>query len=477
MKKSVKQIIFSIILMIGAIGLVSCSKSNPDLTPGGEEIPKNIVKANEFISSYMYEAYLWSDQIPKGIKPGEESDPFAMLDKMIYKTFDRWTYVTDDAEAAMKEFQGVSTTFGYSLAFGRFSNSDALFAIVRYVVPDSPTQNSPAAKAGLKRGDIILAFSGGNITEKNYMDLYNAKNISIQLGKEENGVISPQGNPIAITAVEMYEDPVNTYKVIETNGVKIGYLAYTGFLAESHKKLDEVFTSFKNAGVTDCILDLRYNPGGNAVTPPYLGSFLAPAANVLRGDLFLTEKWNSFYMSYYAQKGTDLNDYFNKKSVANLNLTRVFVLTTSGTASASEATISGLKPYLNVIKIGEKTHGKYCGAALLQPTIDNKGTLDPLIKNWLLSMVIYKFVNKDGFTDFKDGIAPDYEIKDDLFAAYPLGDTKDPMVAKAISLITGVQGAKSAVRAATFIQGRDYVMQPELTDNLKKDYGNTRLFN
>lgn len=453
----------------------SCSKDSPEPDPDNS-IPENIRAANEFIVANMHEAYLWSDKIPTGIDPQKEADPIAMLNKMIYKDFDRWTYVTDDAEAAMKDFAGVTTTFGYSLALGKFSNTGDLFAIVEYVNPDTPVQPCPARKAGLKRGDIILSFANGAITEKNYMDLFYAKAISIKRGKLKNDEIGPVAeDPISLTAVEMYGDPVNAYSVLQSNGVKIGYLAYTGFLAESHKKLDEVFTGFKNAGVTEVILDLRYNPGGNAVSPPYLGSFLAPSANVLRGDVFLSEQWNDLYMAYFKQKGENLNVYFNKANVANLNLKRVFVLTTSGTASASEATISGLMPYMQVIKIGEKSHGKYCGAALLQPYLSDGKTLDPLIKNWMLSEVIYKFVNKDGFTDFKDGISPDYPVKDDLFAALPFGDKNDPMVTKAISLITGASLSKAATPKSSLVEGHDYTMFPELTDALQKDYGNTKL--
>ncbi len=460
MKVNVRKLAF---LLIFAIGIISCSKDK-------QPYPENIRKANEFIASYMNEAYLWNDMIPKGIDPKKETDPFAMLAKMIYKDLDRWTYITDDAEAAMKDFQGVSTTFGHSLALGKFSNSGDYFAIVKYV-----TAGSPAEEAGLKRGDIILSLNGGNINKGNYMELFNGKTISIGLGVVENNVISPSGKNLTMTSVEMYEDPVNVYRIVEEPGVKIGYIAYTGYLKESHAKLDQVFTEFKNNGVTEVVLDLRYNPGGNAVTPPYLGSFLAPEASVAAGDIFLKETWNAAYMAYYKEKGQDLNVYFNKNNVANLNLSRIFVLTTSGTASASEATISGLMPYMDVIKIGTKTHGKYCGAALLRPVIDNKGTLDPLIKNWMLSMVIYKFVNKNGFTDFKDGIAPDYEIPDDLFKTYPFGDVGDPLFAKAISLITGTVKAGAVYSEPLFIEGRDYVMLPELTDNLNKDYGNTRL--
>lgn len=468
MNTCIKRSTWLAAFVICAVSILSCSKEkNPE---GDNKIPENIRRANEFIAAYMYDGYLWNGAIPGTIDPQQEEDPFVMLDKMIYKELDRWTYVTDDAAAAMNDFQGISTTFGYSLALYRFPNSSDLYAVIRYV-----TAGSPAEKAGLKRGDILLTLGGGNIQEKNYLDLIYGKTITIGLGMVQDNVISPSGKTYTITSVEMYEDPVNTYTIIDPAGAKVGYIAYTGYLKESHAKLDEVFTYFKNNGVKEVVLDLRYNPGGNAETPPYLASFLAPAAKVTAGSVFLKEVWNTKYMEYYRQKGEDMNVYFNKNNVANLNLSRVFVLTTGNTASASEATISGLMPYMQVIKIGAATHGKYCGAALLLPVIDNKGTLDPVIKNWLLSMVIYRFVNKDGFTDFKDGIAPDYKVEDDLFVAYPFGDTRDPLLAKALSIITGVEQTAGKTRATTLQAGRDYIPLPELTDKLRKDYGNTKL--
>lgn len=471
MKKRVYTVFACLICLAVLAGTTACSKEKSPEEPENP-IPKNIRAANEFINAYMMEGYLWNDKIPAGIDPQNETDPKAMLDKMIFKSFDKWTYATDDAEAAMKEFQGVATTFGYSLALGKFSNSDSYFAIIEYV-----TAGSPAEKTELKRGDILLKLDGGEITKTNYLQLFYGKNISVETGIDENNTIKPSGKTYSLAAVEMYEDPVNTYKVIDAGGKKVGYLAYTGYLKESHPKLDQAFTEFKQAGVTEVVLDLRYNPGGNALTPPYLGSFLAPEGVVKAGAVFLKETWNADYMAYYQQKGEDLNVYFNRNNAANLNLSRVFVLTTGGTASASEATISGLKPYMDVILIGTPTYGKYCGAALLQPTIDDKGTLDPLIDNWLLSMVIYKFVNKAGFTDFVNGIAPDYVVEDDLFSAYPFGDTKDAHLAKALEIITEGTKAAPAYRRSALQKGMDYQLLPKLTEDLRKDYGNTKIIN
>ena len=108
-------------------------------------------------------------------------------------------------------------------------------------------------------------------------------------------------------------------------------------------------------------------------------------------------------------------------------MNRVYFLTTSGTASASELLISGLEPYMDVVQIGEWTYGKYTGAWVMPD--DNE--------EWAMVPIVLKYANINGYTEFKDGLEPDYEIEDDLLSAVPFGDTSDPMVAQAIELVTG----------------------------------------
>lgn len=429
--------LFKIVAALAIVLSLGCSKDDTTPENGNGNSSANGVSntldlARMFVYSYTKDAYLWSDKIPSSITYKSADTPEGLLDMMMYKSLDKWSYVSDDADSEMKEFQGVSTTYGYSLMFYKFSNSSDIFAVVKFVY-----EGSPAQRAGIKRGDIILRMNGGGINEGNYLNLYYSPTIQVELGQiTPDKVIMPSGKSYSLVAVEMYEDPVIAAKVIEKDGKKIGYLAYAGFYSESHNKLIQVFKDFKSAGVTDLVLDLRYNPGGNALTPPFLASLFAPMDAVRGGKVFLKQQWNSAYMSYYQMRGTDLNMYFHSDVAVNLNLNKVYVLTTYGTASASEAVISGLMPYMDVVKIGTDTYGKYCAAALLTPT-DNNGNQIEAIKNWLLSLVIYKFVNAAGYTDFVNGIVADHVVEDNLLAAQPLGNENDPHLAKAISLITG----------------------------------------
>lgn len=428
-----------------------CSK---DDTPPVTEEERIALKAKKFVYDYTSEAYLWRDRISSSIDYRSASSPEELFEMMRYRELDKWSYVSDNSQQEMEGFQGVSTTFGYSLAFGTFTNKpDVYFAVVMFVY-----DGSPAKSAGLERGDIILTLGGENLTKENYMQLYYAPSVKIGLGDYTEEGIKDSGKTLSLTAVKMYEDPVVTTKILDVNGTKVGYLFYAGYYEESHGRLADVFADFEAEGVSELILDLRYNPGGNAQTPPYLASFIAPENVVKNRSVFLTQTWNDLYMKYFKQKGEDMNTYFVPGISANLNLKRVFVLTTGSTASASEATISGLMPYMDVIKIGSATYGKYCGAALLMPT-DSNGNRDSEIGNWLLSLVVYKFVNAEGFTEFKNGIAPDYNVEDGgLLRGIPLGDESDPMVAKALSIIGGTTSAvPSDVHSADGIR-----MLPEL---------------
>lgn len=442
MKTLKYNLLFLLLAVLSSSIFCSCSKDDaPEEIISNEE--RLALKAKKFVYDYTSEAYLWRDHISSAVDYRTAAGPVELFEQMKYKELDKWSYVSDNSDEEMENFQGVSTTFGYSLAFGVFSNmQDTYFAVVSFVYKDSPAQ-----KAGLKRGDIILTLAGEKLTSKNYTQLYYAPSINIGLGEYTKEGIKDAGKSVSLTAVKMYEDPVVDHRVIDAGGKKIGYLFYAGFYEESHPKLVEVFSKFKQEGVSELILDLRYNPGGNANTPPYLASLFAPESAVKGKKVFLTQTWNSLYMEYFKSIGEDMNDYFISDIPVNLNLNRVFVLTTGGTASASEATISGLMPYMDVVKIGASTYGKYCGAALLSPT-DDKGNKDREIGNWLLSLVVYKFVNVEGFTEFKDGISVDHPVDDSgLLQGIQLGDTADPLVAEALAIIGGTK-AKAAPQYA-----------------------------
>ncbi|MDR2763584.1 MAG: hypothetical protein LBB90_00955 [Tannerella sp.] len=397
-------------------------------TDGGKTGSTTTRKVNQFIAEYMKELYLWTSSVDwQEIKPADESDPFVFFGKLIYSA-DRWSMLTDDLQGVTNEFEGVSTTFGHVLIFGRFSNSDALFAIVLYVYPDTP-----AERAGVKRGDIFLTINGEEITEENYIDLYYAPSLVVGRGILTDQGIAFDDQAFSMKAETLYENPIIKDTVIVKGAHKIGYLCYTDYTMESENALMALFARYKSQDVTDVVLDLRYNGGGFAQTSVLLGSILAPAAVVQRKDVFLTQVRNNAWMEYLQKEKIDINDYFTDTLSVNMDLKRIFVLTTENTASASESTLVGLDPYMDVVRIGTATHGKYYGGGLFS----DEGSKD--IANWGMYLMIYRFDNRNGTTALAGagGLAPDIEVEEDYFPLYPFGDERDPLLGTALEVITG----------------------------------------
>jgi C-terminal processing protease CtpA/Prc len=123
----------------------------------------------------------------------------------------------------------------------------------------------------------------------------------------------------------------------------------------------------------------------------------------------------------------------------------VFILTSGGTASASELIISGLQPYMNVTLVGTRTVGKNVASVTLYDSpssfyLEN----DPTVVNpnhlYAIQPIIAQLTNADGFSDYTDGIMPDFEVRESGFLSdlKPLGDPEEPLLAEALAIIGGV---------------------------------------
>ena len=425
--------------------LTACDEEWIKPTPKPDPENKVTLKVNEFIYEGLRSEYLWENTINwNAIDFKKEKDSHAFFKRLIYKD-DRWTSLTDNAEAWNQGFAGISTTYGFDLRFSYIGQTDELVAIVRYVYP-----GTPADRAGIRRGDLLLKLNGGPITVKNYADFYDKPTIVVNKGILKDKTLTAEPVGVAMTAVEMYQDPILKDTVINKDGHRVGYLCYSDYTERSTAELIKVFTRFKTAGVTDVVLDLRYNGGGYVSTARALCSILAPEAAMKKKERFLFKLWNENYMSYWKSKGRndELYETFVDTLGINMNLNRLYILTGKGTASASELTLTGLTPYMDVVQIGDTTHGKFCGGIVLMPKHlwwDKSASYYQEIKNWGMYVMIYKFSNKRN-DEFPRGFAPKYVVKEYLLELYPFGDERDPLLGKALELITGKQVAKARSR-------------------------------
>ena len=411
-------------------------------------IDDNIAKAykvNDFIKSAMEDIYLWYKDMPD-IHPNSETDPKVFYKKLLYKD-DKWSYITNDATSLTNSFAGVETTFGYQLAFYKTSlNSNEYFAVVEYV-----NDNTPASLAGISRGDYFVRIDGEKINSSNYLKLVNGNSITLTKAVLLDNNIVETSEKVSLTSKKLTINPVLYKSVIERNGIKIGYLVYTSYIGDLNNLLDEALLYFKAQNITELVLDLRFNSGGDEVASTHLCSSLAPKDVVDNNSILIYNQWNDKYDKYWRKYNYTSRVERRFEEVAyNLDLKRLYVLTSSSTASASELTIIGLMPYMNVVTIGGTTYGKYTSMVLLQPKDKN-------ISNWALLPIVAKYANSEGFTDFKDGLKPNYEVKDILFPAVALGDEQEPLLSKALELISGTSFSSSKVKQKLDTTDFDFV--------------------
>ena len=242
--------------------LISCEKKiDPDPNNGNVPVISDQTKyINNWIFDVMHEVYLWEEHIPAGLDPETAPNSEKFFDSFLYD-IDRFSWIHDDYDALMGQYYGVQESIGYSLTFGRIGGTDTLFAIVEYVY-----RGSPADSAELKRGDIILEINDRSLTVFNYLDLYQINSYTLTLGEATAGGLKLTDNKVTLQSRVIAEDPAVFWDVLEADGHKVGYLAYVSFTSgqsdEYLHTLNTVFQDFASAGITDMILDLRYNPGG-----------------------------------------------------------------------------------------------------------------------------------------------------------------------------------------------------------------------
>ncbi len=449
--------------------LTNCSKNdeiNVPPAPISEEPQETVdIVVQDFMWQTMNAFYLWQAEVADladdrfGSQDDYEAflaetpDPETFFYDQLLIPDDRFSVAVENYKELVNSLAGIFTSNGLEFGLVRFSGSDDIFGYVRYVIAGSDASTKPIA-----RGDIFTGVDGQTLNINNYVDLLFGSNASYTLNMADivDNTITPNGVEISLTKQEnLVEDPVLVSKVLDVGGQNVGYLMYNQFTGESSDQLNQVFGDFKAANITDLVLDLRYNPGGSGSTVQVLASLIYDTNT---SNLLWKDRYNAKIESAFGPGELD-NNFVNSTGNAfgnmnaplnNLNLSRVFVIATSGSASASELVMVGLEPYINVIHIGETTVGKNQGSNTFVDDPANNNFYQPDREDqinpdnqWAVQPIIITVENSAGFSDYSNGLIPDIELEEDLTNLGILGDPNEPLLARAIQEISGVSAKVS----------------------------------
>lgn len=446
---------------------------------------------NVAVQNFMWQAmnlwYFWQQDVPNladdRFSTNEEytaflqseSDPEAFIENLLFNE-DRFTFWNSDYTALVNNLSGISKSNGLEFGLSLYGDGEDVFGFVRYIVP-----NSNAATTTIKRGDLFTRVNGISLNLNNYVDLLFGDNDTYTLGLAyvENDTIFDSTEEVTLTKEEgLVENPILIAKTLEVQGVKIAYLMYNGFTSDFNTQLNNAFGQFVADGATELVLDFRYNPGGSVNSSRLLSSMVY-GTNI--SELYIRQRWNDKLMDIFNPE--DLEDYFannvNGAALNTLNLSRVYVLTSSRTASASELVINGLDPYVNVIQIGDTTSGKNEFSITMVDDPDREGA--PFIyseareseinpeNSWALQPLVGRNENSAGFSDYTDGLIPDIILVEKIANLGVLGDVNEPLLARAIQEITGRTAKKDFTVQMPAKAFTDSKMFTPLKDNMYLD--------
>lgn len=439
-----KKLLYSISLLVL---LNACKKEVEPLTNlnfnSNTETTNSDSAANVFIYGAMKDYYLWADQMPSLASTAIKLKPIDYFYTLLYgyDTIDRFSWMDTSATNLTNQLNGINTVLGikYSAFYADLSQNNVVFSI-SYVL-----KGSAAEAAGLQRGDFIYKVDGKQITVANYQSILQNQNLSIELATYANNVFTGTGKTISLTKTTLQTNPILKDTVVEWAGKKVGYLTYIQFLNSFDDSLRAVFTRFKNyksTGIDELVLDLRFNGGGYVVSSDLLTSLIVKDLPSKVGTVMNKKVYNNAYTAVL-KKETNSDQYFFtnfKSESANLGkLNRVFILTSPGTASASELVINNLKPFMEVILIGEHTYGKNVGSFTIT---DSK-------KRWSFGLqpITFKTVNAKDESNYGtvNGFLPDYLVKDNIIPFKPFGDPTETYFGKALSIISPVSYRANAL--------------------------------
>lgn len=409
--------------------LIGCSSDELILPEEQPSTSENIyLEFNKWVYSQMNEQYFWRSDLPDSLDCNYDLAPKEFFQSLLSPK-DRFSYFTSNLSYNGRSLRNLG--FAYQRVCD-INNHEALQVL--YITSEN------AKHIGLKRGDYV------NIVSKDMTK------VALNRLSLENGQLVETNNYLEFTVDDMTgsKSSVLLDSIYTIDNKKVGYLCYLEYagVGDLYKPIQK----FAENQISELILDLRYNPGGYVNTCQYLCNCIVPSSGY--GNIFQQCSYNNVLSARY--KNTTGNErtfsYFDFPSspdkevlgvsLVGLQLEKIYVLTSKHTASASEATIVCLKPYMDVITIGESTIGKGVGSWNIS---------DPKYQ-YSIQPITMRYYNAESESTPDDGIIPDVYIPDGYTVSKKeIGDISETLLNAALSLMSNQSSSRFMnVRANQF---------------------------
>jgi len=397
-KRYLYALLFSLLLLLNGCGGGGGGSSVGSDISGSGDFP---LQEKQYLQNLFLTEYLWYDQVASNVDYSHYTEPQEMINDLRIDPPDHWSFMI-----TQKEYESIANQKTAGFGFGYISG----FRI--YLVRiDSPAWNK------LQRGDEIVAVNGEAASDKNIRAASQNLNVETVFTILRNG----NSEDVAVTPRE-YSYKVTSGKVLTQGSDKIGYMRFDAFTESSVTEIEALFNTFHAEQIKELVIDLRYNGGGSVDTTSAL---LDNLNNRYPGERQMYLNWNADYQS------RNSSYYFEDKEEQDgneLDLGRVIFLVTKSSASASEALINALVPYLgkdNVVTIGNATYGKPVGMS------------GKAYKDHYYFLINFTVNNNDGDTTSFNGIPATCSAEDDLDHAR--GDENETMLKSALYYIENGQ--------------------------------------
>lgn len=430
-------IVFALVLLAG------CGSSSDSGGSGSSAC--SIDAQKRFVLDTARAWYLWNDRLPSQVDLDGFANPGALMNYLMSfspsgsdgQPIDRFSGF--GSAAADQQFFGEGKYRGFGFSPRLVSPSE--LRLLRVFA------DSPAGAAGLARGQRILRLDGRSIAE-----IEAAEGVSAVLDRAtvEFAIQELDGSEFTATISQgiVTIDPVPARRLIPRAGnTPVGYFELAQFISTADPVFGQVFAEFAASGVTDVIIDLRYNGGGVVDTANLLGDYLGgiPAENLVFTDTrFNADRANNNQLEFFDRLAN------------SINLSRLVVIASENTASASELIANAMEPHVDVVIVGDTTFGKPIGQAGFE------------FCEGILRITAFQIFNADGFGDYFDGLPVDCPAEDDLDVA--IGDDADPNVMAAMSYFATGACPLAPVNGAGKPSGSRAALKPAPSGRPARDF-------